>query len=508
MLAQPEDKIQPSKGTPTNYGALSTLITVFFFWGFIAAGNNVFIPFCRNYFHLDQFQGQLIDFAFYGAYYIGALALFAYGAFGGKDLVAKWGLKRSIVYGLIFSALGAAVMIIAVEGNTFAGMLAGLFVVALGFSIQQTAAYPLAFSLGDPATGSNRANLGGGINSFGTMIGPILVGFVLFGTVKAVKDSAIESLSLSKVVILYIGVGLLFLASAAIFYFSKKVPAGISDEKTEPAGKALSSLLIMTGLLVVMFVPVFSSYKSEGQQKISALEKMNGDANKQTDSLVKVSLAPNSNMDFASGFLHEKSEAQINTELDSLKKTGLSETNFGTITTARRSIQQNNSSIGELKKPLESYRMKWLLGALAVVILSLGISNMMAQKKSDGWGAMKYPQLVLGMLAIFVYVGVEVAIGSNLGELLEAKGFRRLQIFRDHSFCIYVLGKPHDRPLGGFYRGVQIFKKHEANTDVPGTACCICSGGIGKYDRGQEYATAIFLFRLCIGTNSCLLYQQ
>ena len=53
--------------------ALYTLVTVFFFWGFIAASNGVFIPFCKTYFSLDQFQSQLIDFAFYGAYYIGCL---------------------------------------------------------------------------------------------------------------------------------------------------------------------------------------------------------------------------------------------------------------------------------------------------------------------------------------------------------------------------------------------------------------------------------------------------
>jgi len=69
---------------PTNTGALSTLIVVFFFWGFIASSNSVFIPFCKHKFHLDQFQSQLVDFAFYLAYYIGALGLFAYGAFGGK----------------------------------------------------------------------------------------------------------------------------------------------------------------------------------------------------------------------------------------------------------------------------------------------------------------------------------------------------------------------------------------------------------------------------------------
>src|SRR5438094_2717531 len=248
---------------PTNHGALSTLIVVFFFWGFIASGNSVFIPFCKHFFHLDQFQSQLVDFAFYTAYYIGALALFAYGAFGWKDLVAKWGYKKSIVYGLLFSAIGAAAMIIAVNANAFAGMLAGLFIVALGFSLQQTAAQPFAISLGDPSTGMNRVNLGGGINSFGTMIGPLVVAFALFGTTAAITDEKIAALSLSKVIILYAGVGILFIAAAAMFNFSKKVPAGISTEKTESANKALYSLLIMTGLLIIMFVPVFNSYKTD-----------------------------------------------------------------------------------------------------------------------------------------------------------------------------------------------------------------------------------------------------
>ena len=78
----------------TNNGALFTLTTVFFFWGFIAAGNSVFIPFCKSKFNLDQFQSQLIDFAFYGAYYLGALALFVIGSVRGKDLVAQWGYKK------------------------------------------------------------------------------------------------------------------------------------------------------------------------------------------------------------------------------------------------------------------------------------------------------------------------------------------------------------------------------------------------------------------------------
>ncbi len=331
---------------PTNYGALGTLVTVFFFWGFIAAGNSIFIPFCKHYFDLDQFQSQLIDFAFYTAYYIGALALFAYGSFGGKDLVGKWGYKNSIVYGLLFSALGAAAMIIAVNANTFSGMLVGLFIVALGFSLQQTAAQPFAISLGDPSNATSRVNLGGGINSFGTTIGPIVVALALFGTTAAVTDEQIAALSLSKVVVLYSCVGGLFLAAAALFYFSKKVPSGIMEETTEKANKALYTLLMMTGLLIVMFAPVFNSYKVD---------------------------------------LTNATEETIHA--------------------------------------MNAYRLKWLLGALAIVVVGLLYSNLSASKKSEGWGAMKYPQLVLGMLAIFVYVGVEVAIGSNLGELLKLESF-------------------------------------------------------------------------------------
>jgi FHS family L-fucose permease-like MFS transporter len=411
---------------PTNYGALSTLVIVFFFWGFIAAGNSVFIPFCKHFFHLDQFQSQLVDFAFYTAYYIGAMVLFVYGAFGGKDLVGKWGYKRSIVYGLLFSALGAAAMIIAVNANTFAGMLAGLFIVALGFSLQQTAAQPFSISLGDPSTGMSRVNLGGGINSFGTMIGPLVVAFALFGTTAAIDDDKIAALSLTKVVILYSGVGVLFIAASALFYFSKKVPAGILLEKTEHANKALYSLLIMTGILIILFVPVFSSYNSPEQKKIEAIEKQIGDQHKAVDSTLKANLVNVKDTTFTKHFLQNKSDELLGRQLDSLKKISDAPAYTAAVAFAgdsKKTIGEENKQINELKHPLETYRMKWLFGALAAVVICLLLSNMSAKRKPAGWGAMAYPQLVLGMLGIFVYVGVEVTIVSNLSELLKQPDF-------------------------------------------------------------------------------------
>jgi len=374
----------------TNYSALITLTTVFFFWGFIAAGNSVFIPFCKEYFHLDQFQSQLIDFAFYGAYYLGALFLFAFGTLRGRDLVASWGYKLSIVYGLLFSALGAAAMIVSVYMNVFSGMLLGLFIVALGFSLQQTSANPFMIALGDESTGSSRISLGGGINSLGTTIGPLIVALALFGTASAISDDMIKSLSLSKVILLYACVGALFLGVALLLVFSKNLPTGKEnqDSTTESSDdkggkKALGVLAVVTVLLIACFIPVFGSYRSDAAKDLVQLKH----------DLELVSL------DEQGEPLKELSSDQVKTQ------------------------EKIEFHIHEIAKPLEEKRMFWLSAGLIGTIAGLLFAFFVGKKQKTGWGAMQYPQLSLGMLAIFVYVGVEVAIGSNLGELLKQKEF-------------------------------------------------------------------------------------
>ena len=329
--------------------ALLTLVTVFFFWGFIAASNGVFIPFCKEYFGLDQFQSQLIDFAFYGAYYIGALFLFIFSSVRNIDIMNSWGFKSSIVKGLLLSALGACAMVVAVNGATpgdsssFTYILGALFIVALGFSLQQTAANPFAISLGDPDKGAHRLNLAGGVNSFGTAIGPIVVSLALFGTATTIdiKDAISDgSITLTVVQYLYIAVGILFLGAAGLFYFSKKLPDGKQDASFLGASKAMTALISITILLILIFYQVFNQY--------------------------------------------------VGLEVG-----------------------------GELSSKSELLILYLSLIGLVVVVGGLLISNLLARKNSKGWGAMQYPQLVLGMLAIFTYVGVEVTIGSNLGELLK-----------------------------------------------------------------------------------------
>ena len=93
--------------------------------------------------------------------------------------------------GLLISALGTLLFYPAANTGSFALMLSGLFTVGLGFSLQQTVANPLAIVLGPIATGSQRLTLAGGINNFGTTIGPLIVTFAIFGA-KPAADHVID----------------------------------------------------------------------------------------------------------------------------------------------------------------------------------------------------------------------------------------------------------------------------------------------------------------------------
>jgi len=93
------NNVTPSNNSklPTNTGALATLVMVFFFWGFIAASQSIFIPFCKHNFALTQFESQLIGSAFYGAYFIGSLALYLISSLLKYDILKRIGFKKGII---------------------------------------------------------------------------------------------------------------------------------------------------------------------------------------------------------------------------------------------------------------------------------------------------------------------------------------------------------------------------------------------------------------------------
>jgi len=308
--------------------ALYTIITVFFFWGFIAASNGIFIPFCKAHFHLSQFQSQLIDYTFYGGYFIGSLILYFGSQIGKIDIVSHLGYKNSIVLGLAISACGALLMVAALNADSFVFILFAYFVIPLGFSLQQTAANPFAVALGTPETGANRLNLAGGINNLGTLLGPIIISFVLFGSAtSAVSGADVKITSVDN--LFYIVAGL-FIA-LGIFFWLSKLPQITSDEHIESSKKTyLPFIIILIAFLMVN--PLMGTYTH----------------------------IPQSYLVYAS---------------------------------------------------------------LAIILITLIVSLNIAVKTKQGWGAMQYPQLIYGMIAIFTYVGVEVTIQSNLGALLKTPEF-------------------------------------------------------------------------------------
>lgn len=210
----------------TKWSQFGTLIIVFFFWGFVAASNDILIPVFKENLHLTQAQGQLVSFAFYVAYTVGSIIYFLISKARGGDILNKIGYKNGIAVGLIISALGTLLFYPAAQQSSFFLFICGLFVVGLGFSLQQTAANPLAIIMGNPKSGAQRLSMAGGVNNFGTTIGPLLVSFAIFGSVTSGSSTA----SIQSIKIPYLILGAAFILVAVIFKFSK-VPNKIDLDK-------------------------------------------------------------------------------------------------------------------------------------------------------------------------------------------------------------------------------------------------------------------------------------
>jgi MFS transporter, FHS family, L-fucose permease len=199
-----------------NQSGFFILTSVFFFWGFVAASNDILIPVFKKAFSLSQGESQLVSLAFYIAYTVGSIIYMVISKLMGTDLINKIGYKNSLAMGLGISALGTLLFYPAANLSSFPLMLSGLFIVGLGFSLQQTVANPLAIALGPLTTGSQRLTLAGGINNLGTTIGPLIVSFAIFGSVSAKNTN----LSIESVKIPYLILGAAFLAVAFILKFS------------------------------------------------------------------------------------------------------------------------------------------------------------------------------------------------------------------------------------------------------------------------------------------------
>ncbi|WP_205511367.1 MFS transporter [Longitalea arenae] len=202
----------------TKWSQFAVLISVFFFWGFVAASNDILIPVFREKLNLAPWQSQMISFAFYVAYTVGSVIYYLISRATGGDILNKIGYKNGIALGLVVSALGTLLFYPAAETESFLIMITGLFIVGLGFSLQQTAANPLAIVMGDPKTGSQRLSMAGGINNLGTTLGPVIVSLAIFGSVTGGAAAKVADIGAVKVP--YLVLGAAFILVAIIFKIS------------------------------------------------------------------------------------------------------------------------------------------------------------------------------------------------------------------------------------------------------------------------------------------------
>lgn len=204
----------------SNRIALAVTTTIFFLWGFLTSLNDVLIPHLKAVFELDYTRSMLIQFTFFGAYFVMSLP-------AGR-VVAHLGYKHGMVCGLVVAALGALAFLPAAQWQSYALFLGALFVLASGITVLQVSANPYVSLLGEEAQASSRLTLAQALNSLGHTVGPAVGGLLILSVAvlgadalaalapeqqQAYRDSQAQAVQLP-----YLALGLVLFALAAFVY--------------------------------------------------------------------------------------------------------------------------------------------------------------------------------------------------------------------------------------------------------------------------------------------------
>jgi FHS family L-fucose permease-like MFS transporter len=256
----------------TYRGPFAIMTVLFFMWGFMTVFNDILIPRFKDAFTLDYFHAMLVQFAFFGAYFVGSLLYFAISVAIG-DPIARIGYKNGVVIGLMISAAGSALFWPAATFLSYPLFLLALFVVGLGFAMLQIAANPYVTILGPERTASSRLNLAQAFNSLGTTLGPLAGGYLIFQYFVRTGAHGAESVKTP-----YLAFCIVFLILAAIFFFVRLPDIG--EGKIEPGFAALKFPHVDLGILAIFMyvggeVAVGSSIINFlGQPKVAGLTQL------------------------------------------------------------------------------------------------------------------------------------------------------------------------------------------------------------------------------------------
>jgi len=241
------NKIAESQSRPNYAVPLITITLLFFMWGFITCMNDILIPYLKQLFKLSFFESMLVQFCFFGAYFVGSLIYFLISYTKG-DPINKVGYKKGILFGIVLAAIGCALFFPAATYSVYPLFLGALFVLGLGFTVLQITANAYVSLLGPEDSASSRLNLTQAFNAFGTTIAPILGGHLIF----EFFSEADGSFSASATRIPYlIFAAILLLVGLLIFYV--KLPSFQPEEEEKVKGLGVLKFPHLTRGIIALF---------------------------------------------------------------------------------------------------------------------------------------------------------------------------------------------------------------------------------------------------------------
>ncbi|MCT7940329.1 L-fucose:H+ symporter permease [Shewanella holmiensis] len=210
--------------------ALFALTSLFFMWGFLTCLNDILIPYLKNMFELNYTQAMLVQFCFFGAYFIVSIPA--------GNLVGKIGYQKGIITGLVIACVGCLLFYPSASFASYNMFLFAFFVLASGITILQVSANPYVSALGPAETASSRLTMTQAFNSLGTTVAPFFGSWLILSTIEhpdsvTELDQAISSLSAveqaSTVQVPYLILAAALFMLAILFLFLKLPLLGKKD---------------------------------------------------------------------------------------------------------------------------------------------------------------------------------------------------------------------------------------------------------------------------------------
>ncbi len=202
------------------------LLLCFTAWGAAANLTDVLVGVFRGIFDMSNFQSSLVQFSYYGAYFLLALPA--------GFINNRFGYKTGVLLGLALAALGGLLFWPASNVLAYEMFLLALFVLAAGLSILETSANPFVIAMGDEVTATRRLNLAQAFNPIGANIGVLLGAVIILPSLTPEASKAIMSESellrsqaadLSLVLKPYLGIAaVLILICLFVFFREFKLP--------------------------------------------------------------------------------------------------------------------------------------------------------------------------------------------------------------------------------------------------------------------------------------------